>query len=49
VLTRAHLVAALRQCESEHALEMLVWRLRRQLPVSGLVTTVVKRGYRLAV
>jgi uroporphyrinogen-III synthase len=49
VLSRAHLVGALRQCESEHALEMLVWRLRRQLPVSGLVTTVVKRGYRLAV
>ncbi|QCU77421.1 uroporphyrinogen-III synthase [Citricoccus sp. SGAir0253] len=49
VLTRAQLVAVLRQCESEHALEMLVWRLRRQLPVPGLVTTVVKRGYRLAV
>lgn len=49
VLTRAHLVGALRQCESEHALEMLVWRLRRQLPVAGVVSTVVKRGYRLAV
>lgn len=49
VLSRGHLLEALRHCESEHALEMLVWRLRRQLPVRGLVTTVVKRGYRLAV
>ncbi|MEO9247551.1 uroporphyrinogen-III synthase [Citricoccus nitrophenolicus] len=49
VLSRQHLLAALRHCESEHALEMLVWRLRRHLPVPGLVTTVVKRGYRLAV
>ncbi|NUL48555.1 uroporphyrinogen-III synthase [Cellulosimicrobium funkei] len=49
VLSRAHLLGALRQCESEHALEMLVWRLRQQLPVPELVATVVKRGYRLAV
>ncbi len=49
VLSRGHLLEALRHCESEHALEMLVWRLRQQLPVPGLVATVVKRGYRLAV
>ena len=49
VLSREHLIGVLRQCESAHALEMLVWRLRRGLPVPGLVTTVVKRGYRLAV
>ncbi|GAA1130497.1 uroporphyrinogen-III synthase [Citricoccus alkalitolerans] len=49
VLSRGHLLEALRQCESEHALEMLVWRLRQQLPVPELVATVVKRGYRLAV
>jgi uroporphyrinogen-III synthase len=49
VLSREHLLGSLRQCESEHALEMLVWRLRKLLPVPGLVTTVVKRGYRLAV
>ncbi|MFC7401150.1 uroporphyrinogen-III synthase [Citricoccus sp. GCM10030269] len=49
VLSRDHLLTALRHCESEHALEMLVWRLRKLLPVPGLVTTVVKRGYRLAV
>lgn len=49
VLTREHLLATLRFCETEHALEMLVWRLRQLLPVRGLVATVVKRGYRLAV
>jgi uroporphyrinogen-III synthase len=49
VLSREHLMESLRQCESEHALEMIVWRLRKLLPVPGLVTTVVKRGYRLAV
>ncbi|WP_313818028.1 uroporphyrinogen-III synthase [Citricoccus sp.] len=49
VLSRGHLLETLRQCESEHALEMLVWRLRQQLPVPELVATVVKRGYRLAV
>jgi uroporphyrinogen-III synthase len=49
VLSRGHLLETLRQCESEHALEMLVWRLRQLLPVPELVATVVKRGYRLAV
>jgi uroporphyrinogen-III synthase len=32
----------------EHAVEMAVARLRRGLGHSGLVETVVKRGYRLA-
>lgn len=49
VLSREELMATLRHCETDHALEMLVWRLRRQLPQSKLVATVVKRGYRLAV
>lgn len=49
VLSREQLLGSLRHCESEHALEMLVWRLRKALPVPGLITTVVKRGYRLAV
>ncbi|WP_083504578.1 uroporphyrinogen-III synthase [Nesterenkonia jeotgali] len=49
VLSREHLMQLLSQCDSEHALEMWVSRLRKSLPVSGLVSTVVKRGYRLAV
>lgn len=49
VLSREELMATLRHCETDHALEMLVWRLRRQLPQSKLVATVVERGYRLAV
>jgi uroporphyrinogen-III synthase len=32
----------------EHAVEMAVARLRRGLGRSGIVETVVKRGYRLA-
>lgn len=49
VLSREHLLAVLGHCDSEHALEMWVSRLRKALPVSGVVSTVVKRGYRLAV
>lgn len=49
VLSREHLMQVLSQCDSEHALEMWVSRLRKSLPVSGLVSTVVKRGYRLTV
>ncbi|MER7277833.1 uroporphyrinogen-III synthase [Dactylosporangium sp. NPDC000244] len=33
----------------DHAIEMAVSRLRRSLPDVGLVQTVIKRGYRLAV
>lgn len=49
VLSREHLMQVLGQCDSEHALEMWVSRLRKSLPVSGLVSTVVKRGYRITV
>lgn len=49
VLSREHLLSVLGQCDSEHALEMWVSRLRKSLPVGGVVQTVVKRGYRLAV
>lgn len=49
VLSREHLMQVLSQCDSEHALEMWVSRLRKSLPVSGLISTVVKRGYRLTV
>ena len=31
----------------DHALEVAMSRLRRALGVPGLITTVVKRGYRL--
>ena len=31
----------------DHALEVAMSRLRRALDVPGLITTVVKRGYRL--
>lgn len=47
VLSRAHLLTVLNQCDSEHALEMWVSRLRKALPVSDVISTVVKRGYRL--
>jgi uroporphyrinogen-III synthase len=33
---------------AEHAVEMAITRLRRALGASGIVETVVKRGYRLA-
>lgn len=45
VVSRAELVAALPENPSEHALEVAMSRLRRALPVPGLITTVVKRGY----
>ena len=49
VLSRAHLLAVLPHCGSEHALEMWVSRLRQALPDPAMVKTVVKRGYRLVV
>ena len=49
VLSRAHLLAVLPHCGSEHALQMWVSRLRRALPDPSMVKTVVKRGYRLVV
>ena len=51
VLSRRQLRAALPGGgpANEHAVEMAVARLRAALPVPGLVQTVVKRGYRLAV
>lgn len=48
VISREQLLSELRSCDSEHALEMWVSRLRKALPVDGLIQTVVKRGYRLA-
>ncbi|WP_246126109.1 uroporphyrinogen-III synthase [Nesterenkonia populi] len=46
-LSREHLLEQVRYCDSEHALEMWVSRLRKALPESDLVQTVVKRGYRI--
>jgi len=46
VVPRADLLSAVPGIDNEHALEMVVSRLRRALPVP-LVATVIKRGYRL--
>jgi len=48
VVPRADLLRAVPGLDNEHALEMVVSRLRRALP-APLVQTVIKRGYRLAV
>jgi uroporphyrinogen-III synthase len=47
VLSRAALLRTLPRGADEHAVEMAVARLRAGLGASGLVQTVVKRGYRL--
>ncbi|MEE6272774.1 uroporphyrinogen-III synthase [Georgenia wangjunii] len=47
ILTRQQLMAHLPGTPSAHALDMAIARLRQSLPEPELVTTVVKRGYRL--
>ena len=47
VVTRAELLGALPEVLDDHALEVAISRLRRTLGVPGLVSTVVRRGYRL--
>lgn len=47
VVSRSELVRCLSDGRDEHALEVAVSRLRRTLGVPGLITTVVRRGYRL--
>jgi uroporphyrinogen-III synthase len=47
VLSRAALLRALPRGADEHAVEMAVARLRAGLGASGVIQTVVKRGYRL--
>jgi uroporphyrinogen-III synthase len=47
VLSRAALLRTLPRGADEHAVEMAVARLRAGLGTSGVVQTVVKRGYRL--
>jgi len=47
VVPRSELAASLSGGGDDHALEVAMSRLRRSLGVPGLITTVVKRGYRL--
>jgi uroporphyrinogen-III synthase len=47
VVSRPELLRCLPDGAEEHALEVAMSRLRRALQVPGLITTVVKRGYRL--
>ncbi|WP_440103471.1 uroporphyrinogen-III synthase [Glutamicibacter mishrai] len=49
VLSRDELGAALPEVSSRHALDMTLSRLRRALPQPEIITTVIKRGYRLNV
>jgi uroporphyrinogen-III synthase len=46
VLSRHELIACLPDTKDEHALHMAMSRLRRALEVPGLVTTIMRRGYR---
>jgi len=49
VVSRQELMRCLTDGRDDHALEVALSRLRRSLGVPGLITTVVKRGYRLNV
>ena len=46
VVSRSELIASLPDDLDDHALEVAMSRLRRTLDAPGLITTVVKRGYR---
>jgi uroporphyrinogen-III synthase len=46
VLSRQDLIAYLPDNPGEHALHMAMSRLRRALEVPGLITTIMRRGYR---
>ena len=47
VVPKRELLACMPEGGDEHALEVAMSRLRRTLGSAGLITTVVKRGYRL--
>ena len=47
IVPRAQLMSCLPETPDDHAVEVAMSRLRRSLGVPGLITTVVKRGYRL--
>jgi uroporphyrinogen-III synthase len=46
VLSPQELIACLPDNPDDHALHMAMSRLRRALEVPGLITTIMKRGYR---
>lgn len=48
VVSRDELATSLSSLPSRHALDMTLSRLRKSLPDPGLITTVIKRGYRIA-
>ena len=47
VVPRSELAAVLGGQYTRHAMDMMLSRLRKALPVPGLVATVIKRGYRI--
>lgn len=49
VVSRAALTTALPEMQDDHAVDVAISRLRQALPASGLVATVIKRGYRIDV
>ncbi|TQL47603.1 uroporphyrinogen-III synthase [Homoserinimonas aerilata] len=49
VVSRAELTAALPGARDDHVMEVSISRLRHTIGIPGLITTVVKRGYRLDV
>lgn len=49
VLSRDQLIDGLNEQADTHALEVAISRLRRNLAVPGLISTVIKRGYRMNV
>lgn len=49
VVSRAALTTALPEMQDDHAVDVTISRLRQALPASGLVATVIKRGYRIDV
>lgn len=49
VMSRADLTASLPEMQDDHAVDVAISRLRQALPDSGLIATVIKRGYRIDV
>ncbi len=49
VVSRAELAASMPDALDDHAVDVAISRLRQSLPAAGLVSTVIKRGYRLDV
>lgn len=49
VMSRTELTATLPEMQDDHAVDVAISRLRQALPVAALVSTVIKRGYRIDV